>query len=136
MKSTSAAEVIIHALWPGPGTPGSVLVPSVFVMYASRLATRSSRLGDWLAVGVGDATAEAAGEAEGTGEAVGWLTVAAGEATALAAGEADSDGVAVGEALVSSAGDIVALPNATRRDNPATASTRNLLRQFSIGDTW
>ena len=137
MKSTSADEVIIHALWPGPGTPGSVLVPSVLLMYASRLATRSSRLGAWPAAdspaGVGDTTAEAAGEAEGAGDAGGWLIAAAGEATALADGAADSDGVAVGEAFVTSAGDIVALPNATRTEIPTTASIRNLVRRFGIG---
>src|SRR6516225_8555166 len=104
MKSTSAEEVIIQALWPGPGTPDSVLVPSVLLMYASRLATRSSRLGAWpaadSAAGVGE------GMAEGAAAAGGWLTAAAGEATPLAAGEAGSDGVTVGETLVSSAGEI------------------------------
>src|SRR5450631_189791 len=40
MKSTSAADVIIQPLWPGPGDAVRVL-GAVLLMYASRSATRA-----------------------------------------------------------------------------------------------
>src|SRR3954471_23884041 len=83
MKSTSAAEVIIHALWPGPATPtagvvnpaGMVALPSLSLgpvfnaadgsplpMYASRPAMRCSREG--AGGGVAGAGAAACANAE------------------------------------------------------------------------
>jgi hypothetical protein len=43
MNSTSADDVIIQALWPGPDETSALGVP--FVMYASRSATRVARSG-------------------------------------------------------------------------------------------
>src|SRR5271165_1349951 len=43
MKSTRADDVIIHALWPGPGETRALGVP--LVTYASRSATRVARSG-------------------------------------------------------------------------------------------
>src|SRR6185312_15064436 len=50
MNSTSADEVIIQALWPGPGEFSALGVP--LVMYASRSATRVARSG--VAAGAAD----------------------------------------------------------------------------------
>src|ERR1043165_6329117 len=72
MKSTNAADVIIHALWPGPGplifeeTFASVAsAPRVpLLTYASRSATRCSRVGSALAAGAAGAAAGVSGGAE------------------------------------------------------------------------
>ena len=39
MNNTSAVDVIIHALWPGPGVMSALGAP--LVTYASRSATRA-----------------------------------------------------------------------------------------------
>src|SRR5262245_49000974 len=59
MKSTSAAEVIIQALCPGPDDDSALGVP--LVMYASRSATRVARSGvaGAAAAGAAGACAEA-----------------------------------------------------------------------------
>src|SRR5690349_9438789 len=72
MNSTNAAEVIIHALWPGPGPlifdvifASAASAPrAVLFMYASRSARRCSTFGSAFAAGA--AAAGAAGVSVGT----------------------------------------------------------------------
>jgi len=126
MNRTSADDIIIQALWPGPGTPGSVLVPSVLLIYASRLATRSSSDAVCPVTGAAATGPEGEGTIEAAGVALGWPA----EAGAVAA--AAGDGVTVGEAFVSSASAVFTLPDPNATIIPNRARKRIFLRQFSI----